>query len=82
MWVIHQNAGSDGFYANAGACIIRGTSPRRTLFGRVNWNLDEFDNYETNIGFQVNVRVALHEIFHIMGFSGSLLQYFDQTNVT
>ena len=70
-----------GFYANAGACQLRWSTPKRPTVGRISYNTNKVESDITApAGFQTFSRVAFHEVVHILGFSGWLYEYWDQTN--
>jgi hypothetical protein len=69
LYVSSENSPSSSFYAKAGACIF-GTG-NRPIVGAMTWN-EAFINADvlaTGWGFQLHVRVAMHEMYHALGFS-------------
>jgi leishmanolysin len=81
IYATAEAAGSS-FFANAVACQLRVTDPRRPLVGRIKYNTDLVGaDVITKAGFQVVSRVAMHELIHVLGFSSTLYKYWSQTEI-
>ena len=62
------------YYATAQTCASRKTTPKRPIAGRISWNTASVNKFMTNSGFQFGVRIGIHQIMHILGFSKELFK--------
>lgn len=75
---------TSNFLAYAGGCLLGGSAVQgRVIAGRVVYNL-HYMNVEQGLFynprfFEDNLETTLHEIVHILGFSGSMIQYWWNT---
>jgi hypothetical protein len=61
LYIFGNTVSSGSFYANAVACVLRATSPRRSIFGRIAWNTAQVTSSATSeLGYQLNIRVMMH----------------------
>jgi proprotein convertase subtilisin/kexin type 5 len=81
LYVVWENVGSSTYAATAGYCILN-AGPR---FGQVNFNIGAtcYNNLSgSNFEFDRNLEITIHEVTHVLGFSGSAMQNWFQPGTT
>ena len=73
IYVFGNSFTDQTWVARAGACIMEGAPYRNVLAGRIEINTAR---YTSSISYEDRMQTVIHEIFHILGFSNSLYQYF------
>jgi proprotein convertase subtilisin/kexin type 5 len=73
IYVTGNSYPNESWVARAGACILESRPYNNVLAGRIEIN-SAF--YTANLSFEDKMQTVIHEIFHVLGFSNSLYQYY------
>lgn len=73
LYVYGNNYEGEYWVARAGACFLEGYPYNNVIAGRIEINSSQ---YNLGLSFEDKMQTVIHEIFHILGFSNSLFQYF------
>ncbi|EGR26904.1 leishmanolysin family protein, putative [Ichthyophthirius multifiliis] len=74
IYVITKNAPQDGDIANAMTCA-HNEQLLRPSFGRIQFNLSQMSQQDDHESFENDLEVTIHELLHILGFSGFQMQF-------
>ncbi|EGR31368.1 leishmanolysin family protein, putative, partial [Ichthyophthirius multifiliis] len=75
LYVIYTKQNS-GMLANAGFCAMADVGIPRPTYGRVNFNLSNMFKFGGDPEvFENDLETTVHEILHVLGFSGSAMYY-------
>jgi hypothetical protein len=80
-YLTSTSAPTQVYYANAGTCIRAANN--RPIVGRVLWNEAYISPTIVTqaFGYQLHIRIGLHEMMHALGFTTTDFTYFPSTPV-
>ncbi|EGR33995.1 leishmanolysin family protein, putative [Ichthyophthirius multifiliis] len=74
LYVIYVNQ-KNGWHADANFCAYANKGIPRPTFGRICFNLNYIKFEDNPKTFNNNLDITIHEILHIIGFSGNAIKY-------